>query len=230
MDAGRPLRFSADDFARRAAGRLRIGEEVAVVGDHVFNPDLADRLLAADRRPAAVLVPVIRREPEATLLFTLRTSGLRAHAGQISFPGGRIDPEDAGPEAAALREAEEEIGLERSFVDVVGRGPDYLTGSGYHVALILATVRSGFSLTLNPAEVEDAFEAPLSFFMDPANHRTGSRIWNGARRCFFEMPFQDRHVWGITAGIVRILYERLYAEPAADEAARSPEGIDGAFP
>ena len=97
---------------------------------------------------------------------------MRAHAGQIAFPGGRIDPEDAGPEEAALREAGEEIGLDPEFVETVGRAPDYLTGSGYHVALVVAVVRPGFSLTLNPAEVADAFEVPLSFLMDPKNHRT----------------------------------------------------------
>ena len=206
-----PRRFSAEDFRRRVAERLprEIGP---AVGDHSFNPELADALLQIERQPAAVLVPVIHREPEATLLFTERTGGLRAHAGQIAFPGGRIDPEDAGPEEAALREAGEEIGLDPQFIETLGRGPDYLTGSGYHVALVVAVVRPGFSLTLNPAEVADAFEVPLSFLMDPANHRSGSRIWNGASRSFFEMPFENRHIWGITAGIVRILYERLYAD------------------
>jgi 8-oxo-dGTP pyrophosphatase MutT (NUDIX family) len=205
-----PRRYSAEDFRRRVVERL--SPDGIAVGDHVFNPEIADALLKIERRPAAVLVPVIHREPEATLLFTERTGGLRAHAGQISFPGGRIDPGDAGPEEAALREAGEEIGLDPQFIETVGRGPDYLTGSGYHVALVVAVVRPGFSLNLNPAEVADAFEVPLSFLMDPANHKTGSRIWNGASRTFFEMPFEDRNIWGITAGIVRILYERLYAD------------------
>lgn len=223
-----PPPFSADDFRRRVAERLHIGAEAGIAGDHTFNPDIADMLLKLDRRPAAVLVPVVRREPEAALLFTLRTGALRAHAGQIAFPGGRIDPDDAGPEAAALREAEEEIGLKPDFVEIVGRGPDYLTGSGYHVALVLGIVRPGFELALNPAEVEDAFEVPLSFLMDPLNHRTGSRIWNGASRNFFEMPFQDRHIWGITAGIVRILYERLYSDPMdGGHAARGSELAGG---
>jgi 8-oxo-dGTP pyrophosphatase MutT (NUDIX family) len=208
-----PRRYSAEDFRRRVATRLSPDEEA--VGDHLFNPDLADLLLKVARRPAAVLVPVIHREPEATVLFTERTGGLRSHAGQISFPGGRIDPEDAGPEAAALREAGEEIGLKPEFVETVGRAPDYLTGSGYHVAVVVALVRPGFELQLNPAEVADAFEVPLSFLMDPANHRHGSRLWRGAERRFFEMPFENRNIWGITAGIVRILYERLYAERAA---------------
>lgn len=201
--------FSAEDVRRRAAERL-LPHDGEAMGDHSFNPEIADMLLAMERQQAAVLVPVIDHEPEATLLFTERTGGLRRHAGQISFPGGRIDPEDAGPEAAALREANEEIGLDPKFVETLCRAPDYLTGSGFHVTPVVAIVHPGFALALNPDEVADAFEVPLSFLMDPANHRTGSRIWNGARRYFFEMPFEDRHIWGITAGIVRILYERLY--------------------
>ncbi len=212
-----PRPFSAEDFRRRVADRLTHAEPH--VGDHMINPEIADELLKIERQPAAVLVPVIHREPEATLLFTQRTGGLRSHAGQIAFPGGRIDPEDAGPEDAALREAEEEIGLTREFVETVGRGPDYLTGSGYHVALVVAVVSPGFKLKLNPTEVDDVFEVPLSFLMDPANHRTGSRMWKGAQRTFFEMPFKDRHIWGITAGMVRVLYERLYAEEGSGRAA-----------
>jgi 8-oxo-dGTP pyrophosphatase MutT (NUDIX family) len=165
-----------------------------------------------ERRPAAVLIPIVHREPEATLIFTERTASLRAHAGQISFPGGSIDPNDAGPEAAALREAQEEIGLSPRFVETLSLAPDYLTGSGYHVAPVIAIIRPDFELTLNPAEVADAFEVPLAFLMNPANHRRGSRVLGGAQRSFFEIPYQGRHIWGITAGIVRILYERLYAD------------------
>ena len=177
--------------------------------------DQRDPLAGPDQpvTPAAVLVPIVDR-PVPTVILTLRPETMRKHPGQVSFPGGRIDPEDDGPVDAALREAEEEIGLSAGFVETLCLGPDYLTGSGYHVAPVIAIVRPGFALKLNPAEVADAFEVPLSFLMDPANHHRGSRVWEGATRYFFEMPYGDRHIWGITAGILRVLYERLYREPA----------------
>jgi 8-oxo-dGTP pyrophosphatase MutT (NUDIX family) len=206
-----PLLYSAEDFRSRVTKRLTgVGEPH--VGDHLINPEIGDMLLRIERRPAAVLIPVIHHRPEATLLFTERTSGLRKHAGQVAFPGGGVDPEDASVEAAALRETEEEIGLPRAFIETVGRGPDYLTGSGYHVALVIAVVEPGFDLRLNPSEVAATFEVPLSFLMNPENHHKGSRVWNGHRRTFYEMPYGDHRIWGITAGMVRILYERLYAE------------------
>ena len=159
---------------------------------------------------------MINRQPEATILLTERTGHLRTHAGQIAFPGGRIDPEDAGPIEAALREAEEEIGLGSQFIETLALGPDYLTGSGYLIVPVLAVVRPDFRLALNPDEVADAFEVPLSFLMDPANHRKGARLWQGATRYFFEMPFGERYIWGATAGILRVIYERLYQDGPAE--------------
>lgn len=205
--------FSVADFRRRVATRLA-PEGGEAVGDHSFSPEIAHLLATGERRPAAVLVPVVAHAGEPTVLLTERTGGLRAHAGQIAFPGGRIDPGDSGPQAAALREAEEEIGLDPAFVEVLGLGPDYLTGSGYKVAPVLSIVQPGFALRLNPSEVADAFEVPLAFLMQEANHRVGSRMWQGATRRFFEMPYGNRYIWGVTAGILRILYERLYREPA----------------
>jgi 8-oxo-dGTP pyrophosphatase MutT (NUDIX family) len=206
-----PQLYSAEDFRRRVRDRLS-ADRGAAVGDHVFNPGIAEQFLAMERQPAAVLIPVVHREPEATVLFTERTGGLRRHAGQISFPGGRIDPDDAGPEAAALREAQEEIGLKAEFVETLCLAPDYLTGSGYHVAPVIAIIRPDFDLNLNPAEVADVFEVPLSFLMNQANFRRGSRMLGGAMRSFFEIPYENRYIWGITAGMIRILYERLYAD------------------
>ena len=211
-----PARRSAPDFsagAFRALARARLPALLgAAVGDFQFNPGHTDLFMQPAPRPAAVLVPVVARTPEATLLFTRRTDHLADHAGQVAFPGGRIDPGDDSPEAAALRETREEIGLDPRDIDVFARAPDYLTGSGFLITPVLGEVRPDHSLRINPNEVIEAFEVPLSFLMDPANHAVGSRIWRGIRRFYYEMPYEGRQIWGITAGIVRVLYEELYGE------------------
>lgn len=202
--------FTADDFRRRAlreTGPFAVDE----FGDHRWNPGLRDAIVREGLRDAAVLVPVVDHGPEATVILTQRNANLRSHSGQVAFPGGRIDAGDASAEAAALRETMEEIGLPGERVEVIGRLPDYVTGSGYRIAPVLSVVRPGFHLHLNPAEVDAAFEVPLSFLMDPANHHRQSRTWNEQRRYFYEMPFGERYIWGVTAGIIRTLYERLYA-------------------
>ncbi|MCV0397424.1 MAG: CoA pyrophosphatase [Rhizobiaceae bacterium] len=202
--------FSAEDFRRRAALETgpRDGDDY---GDHRLNPSLSHLIVREGLRDAAVLIPVVDHSDGATMLLTKRTEKLRSHSGQIAFPGGRIDPEDASAEDAALREAEEEIGLGTEFVEIVGRMPDYVTGSGFRIAPVLSVVRPGFLLTINEDEVDDAFEVPLAFLMDPANHNRESRLWQGRERYFYTMPFGERYIWGVTAGIVRTLYERLYA-------------------
>ncbi|MBN9036715.1 MAG: CoA pyrophosphatase [Rhizobiales bacterium] len=202
--------FTADDFRRRAlreTGPFAVDE----FGDHRLNPGLRDMIVRDGLRDAAVLVPVVDHGPEATVLLTQRNANLRSHSGQVAFPGGRIDAGDASAEAAALRETMEEIGLPGERVEVIGRLPDYVTGSGYRIAPVLSVVKPGFHLHLNPAEVDAAFEVPLSFLMDPANHHRQSRTLNEVRRYFYEMPFGERYIWGVTAGIIRTLYERLYA-------------------
>lgn len=177
------------------------------------DPDIeAVRKAMADMRPirpAAVLVPVVDH-PEPTVLLTLRTNTLSTHAGQIAFPGGRIDAEDESPLHAALREAEEEIGLDRRHVEPIGYSDLFLSGTGYRIVPAVARVEPGFRLTLNPAEVEDAFEVPLAFVMGPENHQLHSREWRGMMRTYYAMPFGERYIWGVTAGILRNLYERLY--------------------
>lgn len=207
--------LTADEFRRRAvqAGVPAPGDDA--FGDHALNPDLRGLFVHARLRAAAVLVPVVDRGDGASVILTQRTEALKSHPGQIAFPGGRIDPEDADAEHAALREAHEEIGLDAGHVEIVGRLPDYVSGSGYRIAPVLSVVRPGFRLTLNPAEVDAAFEVPLAFLMDPANHRRQSRVWNDKERFFYEMPFGDRYIWGVTAGIIRTLYERLYAGQGA---------------
>jgi 8-oxo-dGTP pyrophosphatase MutT (NUDIX family) len=178
-------------------------------GDHNLEP--AMRAMADMRpiRPAAVLIPVVDR-PEPTVLLTLRTEQLSSHAGQIAFPGGRIDPEDVSPQAAALREAQEEIGLDGRFIEPLGYLDLYLSGTGYRIVPTVARVDPGFHLTINPAEVADTFEVPLAFVMGPENHQRHSREWRGMMRSYYAMPFGDRYIWGVTAGILRNLYERLY--------------------
>ncbi|AHB49400.1 DNA mismatch repair protein MutT [Hyphomicrobium nitrativorans NL23] len=187
--------------------------------DFDLNPELSrDFARAADAaqaartpiKPAAVLVPVIAR-PELTLLFTLRTNDLPAHAGQIAFPGGKAEPFDADPLATALREAQEEIGLDPSHVEPLGTLDLYLTGTGYRITPVVALVDPGAPLTLDPREVADAFEVPLGFLMDPANHQRHSRIIGGQERHFHAMPFEGRFIWGATAGILRNMHERLFS-------------------
>jgi 8-oxo-dGTP pyrophosphatase MutT (NUDIX family) len=216
-------RFSGADLVERARTRLTFdlpaglleGRIAARGGDHII--DGGERfLLKAPAKPAAVLIPVVDHAREATVLLTQRVETLRAHSGQIAFPGGRIDPEDGTPAQAALREAWEEIGLEARHVTPLGYLEPYLTGTGYLVVPTVALVTPPLHLTLNPTEVHDAFEVPLSFLMEPGNHQRQSRSFGGTLRSFYAMPYAERYIWGITAGILRGLYERLYGDAAVD--------------
>ena len=159
--------------------------------------------------PAAVLVPVVNRPPGPTLMFTQRTPHLHDHAGQISFPGGRVDEGDGDREATALREAEEETGLERSRIEIIGRLPDYDIMTGFRVTPVVGWIEPPFELRPDSFEVEKVFEVPLEFFLDPANHEAHSREVNGYRRHYYAMPYEDYYIWGATAGIVRMLYHIL---------------------
>lgn len=166
----------------------------------------------ADNRaptPAAVLVPVVVRAEAPALLFTKRTDHLHHHPGQISFPGGRVEAGDASPVETALRETEEEIGLHRRHVELLGALPDYLTGTGFRVTPVVGVVRPPFELTLDAFEVAEAFEVPLAHFLDPANHEAHSIVHEGRLRTFHAMPYQGYFIWGATAGIIMSLYRLL---------------------
>jgi 8-oxo-dGTP pyrophosphatase MutT (NUDIX family) len=163
--------------------------------------------------PAAVLVPIVEHPGAPTVLLTQRATQLRNHAGQVSFPGGRIEPQDEGPAAAALREAHEEIGLEESCVSVVGYLTDHVVISGFRVTPVVAMVRPGFKLLLDAQEVEDTFEVPLSFVLDPRNHRPRVHLFRAAnaQARMFDIPYGKRNIWGATAGMLVTLY-RLCVE------------------
>ena len=212
----RPL-AAAENFFDRARAWLRLEVPPALTdplaqgarGDLDLNPALWERAGVSATRPAAVLVPIVDRS-EPSVLLTLRTEELASHAGQVAFPGGKIDPDDESPVAAALREAKEEIGLAPTLVEPLGYLDLYLTFSGFRILPTVARVKPNFTLMVNQREVTETFEVPLTFLMNPANHQRGSRDWKGIMRDYYAIPFGDRYIWGITAGIVRNLYERVY--------------------
>jgi len=169
-------------------------------------------------RDAAVLAPIVARPDGFTILLTRRADTLSSHTGQIAFPGGRLDPGES-PVEAALRETWEEIGLDPAFVDPVGLSDRYATVTGYGVTPVVALVRPGFELKPNPQEVAEVFETPFAFLMDPANHRREFFEREGRKRWFYAMPWGDKYIWGATAGMLRVLWVRLYGEADAKDAA-----------
>jgi 8-oxo-dGTP pyrophosphatase MutT (NUDIX family) len=208
-----PAELTAEAFAALARPKLlplapdaMPGQETAA--DHQLDDPRPFILDPAHIRPAAVLIPIVARR-EATLLLTERAGGLAVHAGQVAFPGGRIEEGETALQAA-LREAHEEIGLEPARVSPLGALGPYLTGTGFRVTPIVALVEAEHQLVLNPFEVAEVFEPPLSFLMDPANHELRSGELRGMTRRFYAMPWRGHHIWGVTAGIIRTLYERVY--------------------
>lgn len=175
-------------------------------GDHDLNPEMQpDNNL----REAAVLVPLVDRPEGMTMMLTRRTEHLVDHPGQISFPGGRVEPEDASVEAAALREAEEEVGLDPSLVRIVGRLDQYITRTSFSVVPVVGIVEPNYTSNPDTFEVAEVFEVPLAFLLDPANHQRHHREYRGMRREFYAMPYGDYYIWGATAGMIKNLYDVL---------------------
>jgi len=218
--AGGAHRFDAEELRALAAARLSLKvpdaarrvELPSVRGDHDLNGLAPLSALSGERiRRAAVLIAVIERGAGARVLLTRRHENLPVHAGQVSFPGGKLEPDDPGPVEAALREAEEEIGLAPGQVEVIGLLDTYQTTTGYRVLPVLALADAGFEPVPDPAEVDEVFEVPLSFLMDPRNHHRHEREFRGRRRRYYAMPYGERYIWGATAGMLRNMYDRLYA-------------------
>lgn len=204
-------RLAGIEAGRRGFGTPRDGWlPPGVRGDFAMQPGRETAPVSA-LTPAAVLVPLVQREPELTVLLTQRTPHLQAHAGQVAFPGGRIETSDRDPVHAALRETEEEVGLTADHVCVIGRLDTYITGTGYEITPVVGLVRAPFSLRPDSDEVADVFEVPLAFVLDRRNHERHSREFKGRIRSFFVLPYPGRYIWGATAGMLVNLAEVLSA-------------------
>lgn len=212
--------FTAADLRRRAQGTLiRPADRKTILvdepprrSDFDLNPDMdpVRDAFSDKKRPAAVLIPIIDRKPGATVMLTQRPAHMRAHAGQISFPGGRMELGDASPAHTALRETQEETGIDPEHVEILGFLESYQTSTGFRVAPAVGIVTPGFTLRPDPNEVAEVFEVPLGFLMSPENHELHSRPWRGSRRYYYAMPYGERYIWGATAGMLRNLYDWLY--------------------
>lgn len=215
-------RLTAGGFRRIAAERLDREPTEAIFdprtgrswgrSDWDLNPELmADFAVMEPPRPAAVLVGIVARE-ELTVILTQRTQTLPTHAGQIAFPGGKVEPDDKTPIETALRESVEEIGLMPEFVEPLGFLDGYRTGTGFTVSPVVALIRPDFTLKPDPREVADVFEVPLSFLMNEANHQHHTREWRGRQRHYYAMPYGERFIWGATAGMIKNMHQRLFTE------------------
>jgi 8-oxo-dGTP pyrophosphatase MutT (NUDIX family) len=213
------LRFDVADLRERARARLhqhvpREASDLTLVppcGDDDLNAHLPPSAADGPGRPAAVLVPIVAREAELAVMLTLRTDHLPSHGGQIAFPGGKIEDSDAGPLDAALREAHEETGLDPRLVEPLGYLDIYRTRTGFRIVPVVGLIDPAARFQPAENEVADVFEVPLRFLMDPLNHLQETREWRGVQRRFYAMPYGERYIWGATAGMLKKLYDRLYA-------------------
>ena len=214
--------FTATGLRRRCAGRLlsEPGPMPAAnsgpagrpgPSDFDLNPDMPDST-GAPLKPAAVLVAIRDLGPRASIILTRRAHGMSSHAGQIAFPGGRVDPADAGPRHTALREAREEIGLNPGQVSVLGYLDAYRTGTGYFIWPVVGIVTGAFTARPEPGEVAQVFEVPLDFAMDPANLYIHATMWGGVRRSTYALAFENHKIWGATAAMLKNLYDRVYRQ------------------
>ena len=219
MDHLIPDIYSVEAFEARVLERFASRADIleATGGDQTLNPNHPMMIEGRQFKPAAVLIPVINRDGNSTILLTQRNERLAAHSGQIALPGGKID-EDETPVQAALREAQEEVGLDPNMVDALGTFGPYYSGSGYRVSPVVGMVRGEPELTINHDEVAAVFEVPLSFLMDQKNHNRESRIFKETEVFYYTMPYtvegsdppHEWYIWGLTAGIIRMVQERLY--------------------
>jgi 8-oxo-dGTP pyrophosphatase MutT (NUDIX family) len=196
----RPIELDLAELRRRLR---RPARPASVYGDQEARPD------PRELTPASVLVPIVARTPELTVLFTQRTAHLKSHSGQVSFPGGRSEPHDRSAKSTALREAEEEIGIARSSVEVVATLPEYHTRTGYRITPVVGFLSPPFTLRLDAHEVEEAFEVPLSFLLDPSNRERRSREFQGRTVWYYAFEYRSRTIWGATAGMLVNLYQQL---------------------
>lgn len=205
------FRFDEPEFRALAGRRLHESPPPeASRSDDDLNPEARIIPEGAERKPAAVLVPLVARADGLHVLLTQRQPHLRAHAGQVAFPGGRIDDTDVNPIAAALRETEEETGIAPAFVEPLGFLDTYLTSTSFNVVPVVGILRPGFTVVPHDAEVAAVFEVPLAFLMNPAHHERHSREYNGRQRFYYAMPYDGRYIWGATAGMIRNLYSLIY--------------------
>jgi len=198
-----------DDFLTRAAARLDppLGEmTLQESGDMDFLTPEEVAII----RPAAVLIGIIPRKSGPTALLTVRPTTMASHPGQVAFPGGKVDPIDVDEVAAALREAEEEVGVVPGDVEVIGKGAPYVTGTRFRITPVLGVLPADFVAVPDATEVADVFETPLDFLMNTANHTMGQAVYKGKKRDYYEMPHNGYRIWGVTAGIIRRLYQTLY--------------------